>query len=68
MIGSFIYENSNNADLSCNFYTASLNERKLELMDFPQEPMQQTWTVDYPMLAYKTMSPKNREIALVHLA
>ena len=37
-------------------------------MDFPQEPLQQSWTVDYPMLAYKTMSPENREIALVHLA
>ena len=26
-----------------------------------------SWAVDYPMLAYKSISPDNREIVLVHL-
>ena len=68
VLGSIIYEHSETADLVLNFYSASLEERRHELMDFPQEPQHQSWAVDYPMLAYKTMSPDNREIALVHLA
>ena len=27
-----------------------------------------TWAVDYPIIAYKSVSPDNREIVLVHLA
>ena len=30
--------------------------------------MPQTHVVDYPLLAYKTFSPRNREICIVHLA
>lgn len=35
VIGSIIYENSGTADLVLNFYSASLEERVSELMDFP---------------------------------
>ena len=37
-------------------------------MDYPQEPPMQSWIVDYPLLAYKTASPTNKEIAIVHMA
>ena len=37
-------------------------------MDFPQEPLLQDWIVDYPLLAYKTSSPTNKEITIVHMA
>lgn len=30
--------------------------------------MPQSWIVDYPLLAYKTYSPDNSEIAIVHMA
>ena len=33
-----------------------------------QEPVSQTYMVDYPLLAYKTFNPKNKEIAIMHLA
>ena len=35
VIGSFIYEDASTADLVLNFYSASLDERHFELMDFP---------------------------------
>ena len=28
----------------------------------------QSWIVDYPLLAYKTSSPTNKELAIVHMA
>ena len=30
--------------------------------------MPQSWIVDYPLLAYKTFTPKNKEIAILHMA
>ena len=30
--------------------------------------MRQSWIIDYPLLAYKTFSPTNTEIAIVHMA
>ena len=42
--------------------------QKQEVLKYPLKPLQQSWIVDYPMLAYKCMSPDNKEIALVHLA
>ena len=44
------------------------NDICLESIDFPQETMIQPWIVDYPLLAYKTASPTNKEIAIVHMA
>ena len=34
----------------------------------PQHAIEQKWIVDYPILAYKSAAPNNREIVLVHLA
>ena len=44
------------------------NDIGLEEIDFPQETMIQSWIVDYPLLAYKTSSPTNKEIAIAHMA
>ena len=38
------------------------------VLDYPQTPVQQSWIVDYPLLAYKTATPMNKEIAIVHMA
>ena len=67
VVGSVLYEDPTTADLNLNFYSATLDEDDIEL-DFSQQPTPQSWTVDYPMLAYKTSSPDDREIALVHLS
>ena len=37
-------------------------------LDYPQQPVPQSWIVDYPLLAYKTINPKNQEIAIIHMA
>ena len=37
-------------------------------LDYPQQPAPQTWMVDYPLLVYKTATPRDREIAIVHMA
>ena len=64
-----IYEDAGTADLLLNFIQANVvKESKPELMNFPQYPISQNYIVDYPILAYKTMSPDDREIAIVHLA
>ena len=37
------------------------------MIDYPQQPVPQSWMVDYPLLAYKTVTPMNREIAIVNM-
>jgi len=44
------------------------NLEKVAELDYPQSPVNQTWIVDYPLLAYKTLSPMNREIAIINVA
>ena len=68
MFGSVLYEDPTTADLTLNFYSSYLKEEDDIELDFSQQPTPQSWTVDYPMLAYKTSSPEDNEIALVHLA
>ena len=65
--GSVVYEDPVTADLSLNFYSGSVGKDDIEL-DFSQQPTPQSWAVDYPMLAYKTIEPDDHSIALVHLA
>ena len=38
------------------------------MYDYPQSPVDQSWMVDYPLMAYKTYTPMNKEIAIIHLA
>lgn len=68
--GSIIYEEYGTDELCLNFVTSTLqrySEGDAEL-DYPQQPVPQSWMVDYPLLAYKTYTPRNREIAIVHMA
>ena len=37
-------------------------------IDYPQQPNPQEWIVDYPLLAYRTFNPMNKEIAIIHMA
>lgn len=37
-------------------------------LHYPQQPVPQSWIVDYPLLAYKTYNPKNNELAVIHMA
>ena len=34
----------------------------------PQHALEQKWVVDYPILAYKSVAPDNKEIVLVNLS
>ena len=67
VIGSVIYEEPGSGEIVLNFYTSTFNSIQNKRLEFPQEPLRQTWRIDYPLLAYKCTSPDNREIALVHL-
>ena len=72
-IGSVLYEETGSDTVRLSFATSKINAQgewfnDEEQMDYPQENLQQTWIVDYPLLAYKTASPTNKEIAIVHMA
>lgn len=73
---SIIYEEYGTDELKLNFVTSTVrdaendeaNEDEQAQLDYPQQPVPQSWIVDYPLLAYKTYDPKNREIAIIHMA
>ena len=74
--GSVIYKELGTDELCLNFVKAvtssqiqgqKTEEEELEL-DYPQQPVSQSWIVDYPLLAYKTCTPMNKEIAIIHLS
>ena len=62
-----VYEDEVTGELVLNFYTSSFEGDKTLDFEYSQKPLQQTWRIDYPLLAYKCASPDNREIAIVHL-
>ena len=68
VLGSIVYENVTLRQLQMGFFSSILGETTKELIDYPQSPLDQTWIIQYPLLAYKCFTPDNREIALVHLA
>ena len=68
VIGAIIFEQSDHSELTLNWYFTHLRPAKGWRIKYSQEPLNQSWIVDYPMLAYKSQLPTNREIALVHLA
>ena len=41
---------------------------KFESVRHPQEPLTQTHQIDYPILAYKSVSPDNKELTICNLA
>ena len=38
------------------------------MKSYPQSPLNQSYTLNYPIIAYKGMSPHNRKVAIVNLA
>lgn len=72
-IGSILYEEYGSDTIRLSFVTSKPNadgewDNDEEQIDYPQENMMQNWIVDYPLLAYKTASPTNKEIAVIHMA
>ena len=64
-----LYEEYGTDHIRVNFITADLNKKVEDAdLDYPQQPCSQRWIVDYPLLAYKTYSPMNKEIAIIHMA
>ena len=70
LIGSVLYETAVNNELLLTFFSAEVlqDQTKPEVTECSQQPIQQAWVIDYPILVYKTISPENNEIAIVHLA
>lgn len=74
VIGAVLYEEYGSDDLQLEFFTSTLKEleklkdNEMPEYDYPQRPLAQTWIVDYPLLAYKSFTPENKEICIVHMA
>lgn len=69
LYGSVLFEECGSGEVKLNMFSAEVGiEDDQELLDYPQEPVPQSWIVDYPLLAYKTFTPRNKEIAIVHMA
>ena len=71
IFGSVIYEEMGSDDLVLNFMTAQIPSGPKDASqerDYPQQPVPQSWMVDYPLLAYKNWTPMNKEITIVHMA
>ena len=64
VVSSVIFEDPCNGELTLNFYTSKLDSDEME---YYQAPLHQTFRIDYPLLAYKHMTPDNKEIVLMHL-
>ena len=67
IIGSLVYENPQTGDLFLNFYSTAFKSVRGSRQDYPQQPLLQSFIVNYPLLAYKSYEPTNNKIALVHL-
>lgn len=70
--GSILYEDFDTNELKLNFYKAEIDivqtHPPIAQYESPQMPLGQSWIVEYPLLAYKTCTPDNQEIAILHLA
>ena len=64
--GSVVFEDQESGDILITFFQSSIAEEGIKY--YPQHSIKQEWIVDYPILAYKSVSPDNREIVIVHLA
>lgn len=77
VLGTVIFEKYGTDEIVLSFFQSQFSklakksddlDQEEEDLQFPQNPVPQTWIVDYPLLAYKTFTPNNKEIAIVHLA
>ena len=55
-------------EIVLQFFSANLDAGTTEKAQFPQRPLGQEWHVEYPILAYKTFKPDNKEICIVNIA
>ena len=63
--GSFIFEDVESGEFTLNiFRSKDFQSREYH----PQSALHQSYVVNYPILAYKSVAPDNSEIVLVHLA
>ena len=63
--GSSIYEDKECGEFILSFVQSTRSD---SLQIYPQDSIQQKWALDYPLLAYKSVSPDNREIVIANLA
>ena len=54
--------------LTLQFFTTAYELKRTDVLAYPQKPLAQQWHVEYPLLAYKTFTPDDREICIVNLA
>ena len=59
IIGAIFFEETNHSGIKLNWYFTGLEQVDNETIQIPSFPLEQTWKIDYPMLAYKTKSPSN---------
>ena len=65
LTGSAVFENVESGEVDlCIFRSSDETCRDY----YPEQVMRQSWICDYPILAYKSASPDNKEIVLCHLA
>ena len=68
LIGAAVCEANGTNELATSFF-ASKSKKPGECdMEFPQEPLRQSYIINYPILCYKTNQPDDKSIAIVHLA
>ena len=53
--------------MKLNMFSAELVKKDKAMSSYSQQPVPQSWIVDYPLLAYKTFSPRNKEIAIMNM-
>ena len=67
-MGSVVCQEPTTGNHVVSFFTLTIDQEDPDRIDYPQQPMRQSHFVNYPILAYKCMTPDNRDIAIVHLA
>ena len=65
LTGSAIFENMESGKVDLCIFKSVDQEYNAP---YPQKAKRQSWVIDYPILAYKSVSPDNKEIVICHLA
>ena len=68
--GYALYEDAETNQLMLNFYRSGLNKSSQfhAEYEYPQAPLPQSWVIEYPLLAYKSFTPNNQDIIVLHMA
>ena len=65
IIGQAVFEDQESGEFVLSF----IQSTKADFLQvYPQNTIEQKWTLDYPLLAYKSVSPDNREIIITNVA